>query len=79
MSPNPMIQAREDKEGLHSVLERRLIAEYLLKEGYQFSDLKNLAIELRKNLMREACLYATIRLANIEAKNKFRNKIVLQR
>ena len=79
MSPNTVIHNREGKEGAPSLLERRFISEYLLSKGYQFSDLRNMPVEERKNLMKEACLYATIRLANIEAKSSFRKKIVLPR
>ena len=79
MSTNTVVHDQGEKEISPSVLERRLIAEYLLNKGYQFSDLRNLPIDERKNLMREACLYATVRLANIEAKSKFRKKIVLPR
>ena len=79
MSTNTVIYDRAHKEDLLPVLERRLIAEYLLSKGYQFSDLQNLPVEERKILMKEACLYASVRLANIEAKNKFRKKIMLPR
>jgi hypothetical protein len=79
MSTNTVIFDRGHKEDLPPVLERRLIAEYLLSKGFQYSDLRNLPVEERKILMKEACLYASVRLANIEAKNKFRKKILLPR
>lgn len=58
-----------------SGLDRQLIAEHLLSKGYRMSDLRNLPEEQRKALMREACVYAALRLANIEAKSKFSQKI----
>jgi hypothetical protein len=61
--------------GPESGLERRLIAEYLLSKGYRRSDLRSLPEEERKALMKEACIYAALRLANIEAKTKFSQKI----
>lgn len=68
-------QDRNLTECLHSNLERQLIAEYLLGKGYRPTDLRKLPKEERKVLMKEACLYAAVRLANIEAKSKFRRKI----
>ena len=61
--------------GPHSLLERTMIAEYLLAKGYLLSDLKDLPEEEAKKLMKEACLYANLKLAEIEAKAKFRRKI----
>lgn len=64
-------------EGPQSLLERTLIAEYLFSKGYLTSDLKELPRQLAKRLMREACRFATLRLAEIEAKSKFLQKIRL--
>ena len=64
-------QDRDVKRVSQSVLERKLIAKYLLTKGYRLSDLRNLPEEERKILMKEACSYAAVRLANIEAKSKF--------
>jgi hypothetical protein len=61
--------------GPQSVLERALIAEYLLAKGYLLSDLKYLPEQEAKDLMKAACLYAGLKLAEIEAKAKFRRKI----
>lgn len=58
-----------------SALEQQLIAEYLHSKGYTEADLQSLPDEQRKGLMKDACLYATMKLANIEAKSRFRQKI----
>jgi len=58
-----------------STLERKLIAEYLLGKGYTWSDLKDLPKKKANSLMKEACRYATLKLAEIEARSKFRRKI----
>ena len=75
MSPVSKTGKRNTFKTNESILERHLIAEYLLSKGYHKSDLKNLPHEQRKKLMKEACMYAAIKLANIEAKSKFRQKI----
>jgi hypothetical protein len=62
-------------EGPQSGLERKLIAEYLLSKGFWKSDLRNMPEEQRKALMKEACIYAAVKLADIEAKFKFRLRI----
>jgi hypothetical protein len=58
-----------------SALERQLIAEYLLSQGYSMMDLQEMPPEEKKALMMKACVYAALRLANIEAKSQFRQKI----
>jgi hypothetical protein len=64
-------------EGPQSVLERTLIAEYLLGKGYLTSDLKELPPHLAKSLIKEARRFAALRLAEIESRAKFRQKIRL--
>jgi hypothetical protein len=56
-------------------LERNLIAEYLRSKGYSLAELKELPEELAGSLMKEACRYAAFKLAEIEARSKFRHKI----
>ncbi len=64
-----------------TVLERTLIAEYLFSKGYLMSDVKELPPQVVKSLMWEACRFAALRLAEIEAKaelcQKFRLPISL--
>ena len=56
-------------------LEANLIKEYLDHEGYQKRDLVKLSPEERRRVMVEACRYAAVRLAQIEARSKFLQKI----
>jgi len=58
-----------------SSLERKLIAEYLLGKGYRMSDVRKLPEPEMIRLMKEACRYAALRLAEIESRSKFRHKI----
>jgi hypothetical protein len=62
-------------EGPQSGLERKLIAEYLLSKGYLMSDLRDLPEQKAQNLMKKACLYAALKLAEIESRAKFRREI----
>jgi len=62
-------------EGPQSALERRFIREYLLDKGYRLEELKKLPEEEAKQLMSEACKYVSLKLAEIESRAKFREKI----
>ena len=62
-------------EGPQSSLERRLIAEYLLSKGYHMPDLRDLPEQTAKSLMKKACLYAALKLAEIESRAKLRRGI----
>jgi hypothetical protein len=64
-------------EGAQSLLERTLIAEYLFSNGYLMSELKELPPQAAKDLMQKACQYAALRLAEIESRDKFLDKIKL--
>jgi hypothetical protein len=75
VSKKTTVDRREAIENPESILERKLIAEYLLSKGYKMTDLKNLSEIEAGALIKEACLYATLKLAEIEAKSKFRRKI----
>jgi hypothetical protein len=75
MAPISKILNHNSIKNNESALERHFIAKYLLSKGYHVSDLQNLPKEQKKKMMKEACIYAAMRLANIEAKSKFRQKI----
>lgn len=62
-------------EGPQSALEKRLIAEYLADKGYKAEDLQQMNPEQAKELMQEACRYASLKLAEVESKTKFRKDI----
>ena len=58
-----------------SPLERQLIIDYLSEKGYSLKDIKTLPPNQAKQLMTKACTYASLKLAEIEARSKFRHKI----
>jgi hypothetical protein len=58
-----------------SSLERQLISDYLMEKGYRLETLKILPRNQVKKLMTEACTYASLKLAEIEARSQFRRKI----
>jgi len=66
---------RDTNERPVSVLEQKFIAEYLRSKGFRKAEIRNLPPEQRKALMKEACIYASVKLAEIESKSKFRRKI----
>jgi hypothetical protein len=75
---------KELEEGLPSILaatrtelERTYIREYLAGKGYQLQDLRKLPREMARQLMSEACTYASGKLAEIESRAKFREEIHL--
>jgi hypothetical protein len=62
-------------EGPQSVLERKLIEEYLTEKGYRLSDLQALPERDARRLMREACRYASLKLAEVESRAQLRKEI----
>ena len=58
-----------------SELEWQLITDYLKRKGYSRQDLKKLPEEDAHQLMVEACRHASLKLAEIEARAQFRQKI----
>ncbi len=75
MLEKPVLNDQEKRETPESVLERKFIAEYLLDKGYRITDLRRLPREMSRKLMIEACRYATLKLAEIEARSRFREII----
>lgn len=57
-----------------SPLERQLIIDFLKEKGYQLEDLKRLSRKQSKVLMSQACTFASLRLAEIEARSQFQRK-----
>jgi hypothetical protein len=51
------------------------VEDYLQSKGYQKEDLQKLPKEQAKALMKEACTYASLKLAELEAKSQFRDEI----
>jgi hypothetical protein len=62
-------------EGTEAELERLLIDQYLHSQGYAMADLCKLSEDKHKQLMIEACRYATAKLADIESRDKFKKEI----
>jgi hypothetical protein len=62
-------------QAIHSALEGQFIAKYLQDQGLERSDLRRLPEELVKKIMAQACQYASLKLAEIEARSKFIQKI----
>ena len=62
-------------KAVQSSLERQFIADYLAVRGYTLKDLHTLSKELASELMAAACQYASLRLAGIESRSKFVNKL----
>lgn len=63
-------------EGPQSALERKLIAEYLLSKGYHMTDLRDLPEQTAKSLMQKACLYAALKLTEIESRARLRREMM---
>lgn len=62
-------------DGPQSTLEKMLLEEYLESKGYRLEDLKNLPPAEAQKLMKEACAYASMKLAEVESKAQFRRDI----
>ena len=56
-------------------LERQFIIDYLAEKGYCFQDLNFMPKDQASKLMSAACIWASLKLAEIEARCQFRRKI----
>jgi hypothetical protein len=61
----------------HSVLERTLMAEYLLAHGYLESDLERLPVKEAKSLLSEAFEFSARRLLEFEFTDRFHGRFRL--
>jgi len=68
------IPTRITSNAPQSPLERQLIIDFLKEKGYQLEDLKRLSRKQSKVLMSQACTFASLRLAEIEARSQFQRK-----
>ena len=75
MSTENSFSKKDIFEGPQSTLEVAYIEEYLKSKGHRWADLCQLVEEEAKALMTEACRYATIKLAEHEARAQFRREI----
>ncbi len=62
-------------KSIHAALEKQLIQSYLLEQGYQQEDFKKMSVLRYRELMAAASRYASSKLAEIESRTKFLNKI----
>jgi hypothetical protein len=62
-------------EGPESALERHLVDDYLKSKGFTREDLHKMPEEKARALLKEACSYASLKLAEFESKSKFRDEI----
>jgi hypothetical protein len=67
--------AKDAVKAPQSPLERQLINDYLQSKGYSRQDLVTLPREQARALMCAACTYASLKLAEVEARSQFRKKI----
>jgi len=65
-------------ESHQSKLERVYIKEYLLQKGFSWEDVQNLPKDEAKRLMDAAIRYASLKLAEHEARAKLRQKIRIE-
>lgn len=72
-----IIKERRDYlgEGVKDTLEKKYIEEYLLSKGFRRKDLRELPEEEARQLMIEASTYASLKLADIESRSRFRKTI----
>jgi hypothetical protein len=68
-NPDPMVN------GPQKALENKLIDQYLHSQGYCLADVKSLPEEEAKQIMIAACRYASNKLAEVESRARFRQKI----
>ena len=66
---------RCSSEGPQSALEKNLIQEYLKEKGCSLESLHQLPQDEAHRLMREACTYASLKLAEVESRARFREEI----
>jgi hypothetical protein len=64
-------------DGLQSALERKFIEEYLARKGCSLADISSLEAEAANALMKEACMFASLKLAEIESRAHLRASIHL--
>lgn len=62
-------------KAIQSALERQFISQFLQEQGYNMTAIKSLPKNQARKLMIEASKHASSRLAEIEARSKFIQKI----
>jgi len=62
-------------KSIYSALEKQLIQSYLLEKGYQQEDINKMPLHASRELLAAASRYASLKLAEIESRSNFLNKI----
>jgi len=75
LTTNPEDIDRCVADGPQSTLERMLLEAFLEGKGYTMESIKDLPEEQVQQLMKEACAYASMKLAEVESKAQFRREI----
>ena len=69
------MSAKQKYTTKHSSMEMNFIEQYLSTQGYCVNEIASLSIPLARQLMTEASRYASLKLAELESKAGFREKI----
>ena len=69
------VDVKFDIIGSKAALEKKYIMEYLGNKGYCLRDLYELSREEARRLMTEACIFASLKLAEVESSAQFVRKI----
>lgn len=69
------VNKKEFVASRQSALEKEYIKGYLRTKGYELADLKGLPKKEAKQLMKEACRHASLKLAEMESRARFIKKI----
>ena len=72
---NPKSVSTAAESDARALLEKSLIDEYLKNKGYNRVSLKNLPKDEANRLMREASIYASGKLTEIESKSRYKQTI----
>jgi len=67
----PKITPREAEEEIHALLEKCLIEEYLKSKGHTQESLRALSEDEAQRLKKEASIFASGKLAEIEIRARF--------
>jgi len=69
------IHTFETGKSTQSALESQFIRDFLRNHGYSKEAIQNLPVQKRQDLLRSACQYASLKLAEIESCSKFVQKL----
>lgn len=70
-----LIEQDEHLEDPNTLLELALIQEYLREKGHVLEDLKSLPAEEAEKIMKEASLYASLKMEEVKARANLINEL----